>query len=66
LPPIPIFVFSEIVVGLFLAGIKSRVFYSGDKGKTWKVYETPIIQGDVMTGIFTVDFYNKKNWFIWR
>jgi photosystem II stability/assembly factor-like uncharacterized protein len=45
-------------------GIKSRVFYSGDKGKTWKVYETPIIQGDVMTGIFTADFYNKKIGFI--
>jgi photosystem II stability/assembly factor-like uncharacterized protein len=41
-------------------GIKSRVFYSNDKGKTWQDFDTPIIQGKEMTGIFTMDFYNKK------
>lgn len=45
-------------------GIKSRVFYSADKGKTWKVFDTPIIQGEAMTGIFTADFYDSKNGFI--
>jgi photosystem II stability/assembly factor-like uncharacterized protein len=41
-------------------GKKSRVFYSPDKGINWKVYETPIVQGEAMTGIFTADFYNDK------
>lgn len=41
-------------------GKKSRVFYSADKGNTWEVFETPIVQGQSMTGIFTADFYNEK------
>ncbi len=45
-------------------GKKSRVFISPDKGITWKVYNTPIIQGETMTGIFTADFYNNKIGFI--
>lgn len=39
-------------------GKKARVFYSPDKGNTWNVYDTPIVQGKTMTGIFTADFYN--------
>jgi photosystem II stability/assembly factor-like uncharacterized protein len=42
-------------------GKKSRVFYSSDKGNTWEVFETPIVQGKQMTGIFTADFYDSKN-----
>ena len=45
-------------------GKKSRVFFSPDKGNSWKVYETPIVQGEAMTGIFTADFYNDKIGFI--
>ena len=45
-------------------GKKSRVFHSADKGKSWKVFETPIVQGKAMTGIFTADFYDAKNGFI--
>ncbi|WP_457610893.1 WD40/YVTN/BNR-like repeat-containing protein [Lutibacter sp.] len=41
-------------------GLKSRVFYTPDTGLTWKVYNTPIIQGKNSTGIYTVDFYNEK------
>lgn len=41
-------------------GKKSRVFYSSDKGKSWEVFETPIVQGQAMTGIFTADFYNDR------
>ena len=40
-------------------GKKSRVFYSADKGLTWTVLNTPIIQGQTMTGIFTADFYDE-------
>lgn len=45
-------------------GVKSRVFYSPDKGLNWTVYETPIIQGQAMTGIFTADFYDAKIGFV--
>ena len=45
-------------------GKKSRVFHSADKGKSWEVFETPIVQGEGMTGIFTADFYDAKNGFI--
>ncbi|KAF2518757.1 oxidoreductase [Flavobacterium salilacus subsp. salilacus] len=40
-------------------GKKSRLFSSSDKGKSWKVYNTPIVQGSEMTGIFSVDFYDE-------
>ena len=45
-------------------GKKSSVFYSPDKGVSWNFYDTPIIQGETMTGIFTADFYNDKIGFI--
>ncbi|WP_333601106.1 WD40/YVTN/BNR-like repeat-containing protein [Flavobacterium sp.] len=41
-------------------GVKSRVFSSEDKGNSWKVIETPIVQGKAMTGIFTADFYDEN------
>ena len=49
---------------LVSGGKKARVFYSPDKGNTWKVYDTPIVQGKQMTGIFTADFYDANNGFI--
>ncbi|MDI9258117.1 sialidase family protein [Flavobacterium sedimenticola] len=45
-------------------GKKSRVFYSPDKGKNWQVFDTPIVQGEAMTGIFTADFYDEKIGFV--
>lgn len=41
-------------------GVKARVFHSSDKGENWEVYETPIVQGSAMTGIYTADFYDEK------
>ena len=41
-------------------GIKSRIFHTSDMGLTWSVYETPIIQGETTTGIYSIDFYNEK------
>jgi len=49
---------------LVSGGKKARVFYSPDKAKSWKVVETPIVQGKTMTGIFTADFYDSKHGFI--
>lgn len=41
-------------------GKRSRIFYSPDKGKSWEVFDTPIQEGDTMTGIYSVDFYDEK------
>ncbi|WP_264557995.1 WD40/YVTN/BNR-like repeat-containing protein [Flavobacterium sp. N1718] len=37
-------------------GQKARVFHSADVGKTWSVADTPIRQGETMTGIFSLAF----------
>ena len=41
-------------------GNASRVFYSPDKGYSWDVFDTPIIQGTNTTGMYSIDFYNDK------
>ncbi|MFY0604342.1 MAG: oxidoreductase [Flavobacteriaceae bacterium] len=42
-------------------GTKASVYKSDDKGKSWNVYETPIIQGSGPQGIYSVDFADKNN-----
>ncbi|WP_422108001.1 oxidoreductase [Winogradskyella sp.] len=44
-------------------GKSSRILYSPDKGNTWKVFDTPIIQGKATTGMYSIDFYDKDNGF---
>lgn len=39
-------------------GPKARVFHSADRGKTWRVAETPIIHGEASQGIFSITFSN--------
>lgn len=46
-------------------GMKSRVFYSGDKGMSWQVYNTPIIQGTETQGAYSMDFYDENNGIIY-
>ena len=46
---------------LVTGGLKARVFHTPDMGKTWEVFNTPIISGGQMTGIYSVDFYDEKN-----
>lgn len=52
-------------VWLVSGGKAARVFHSKNRGQSWEVYETPIIQGGTMTGIFSVDFYNDTLGIIW-
>ncbi|MFK5982529.1 MAG: oxidoreductase [Flavobacteriaceae bacterium] len=47
-------------VWIVTGGKKARVFHSSDRGSTWEVFDTPIIQGDIMTGIYSVDFLNEN------
>ena len=41
-------------------GKSSRLFHSPDKGESWSVFNTPIIQGGTMTGIFSCDFISEE------
>jgi photosystem II stability/assembly factor-like uncharacterized protein len=41
-------------------GQNSRIFHSKDKGINWKAYNTPIISGEQMTGIYATDFFNEE------
>lgn len=42
-------------------GKKARILKSVDKGNTWEIVDTPIIQGDGPQGIYSVDFADKNN-----
>lgn len=42
-------------------GEKARVLKSDDLGKTWNIYDSPIVQGDGPQGIYSVDFYDEHN-----
>ncbi|WP_373056008.1 WD40/YVTN/BNR-like repeat-containing protein [Zunongwangia sp. H14] len=42
-------------------GMKSRIFYSPDKGENWEVFETPLLQGEATKGGYSMDFYDAEN-----
>lgn len=44
-------------------GKASRILFSPDKGHTWQVIDTPIIQGLETTGMYSIDFYDALNGF---
>jgi len=50
----------EDKVWIATGGKKARVFISDKQLKNWNVFETPIDQGGEMTGIFSIDFYDKN------
>ena len=57
-------VVKEKNIWIVTGGKKANVYFSPNRGISWKVYKTPIVQGENMTGIFTADFYDLKNGFI--
>ena len=48
-------------VWIATGGTKARVFKSTDFGETWTVFDTPIIQGEVPQGIYSIDFADENN-----
>lgn len=42
-------------------GAVSNIYYSPNYGKTWKIYPCPILQGENSTGVFSMDFFDRKN-----
>ncbi|XMO86862.1 oxidoreductase [Algibacter sp. AS12] len=47
----------------WVATTASRVYYSPDKGETWRVYNTPIVKAKETEGIYSIDFYDELNGF---
>ena len=41
-------------------GKTSRVYFSADKGETWEVFNTPLVDGKATTGGYTIDFYDEN------
>ncbi|WP_029036516.1 WD40/YVTN/BNR-like repeat-containing protein [Salinimicrobium xinjiangense] len=42
-------------------GAKSRIFFTPDKGKSWEVFDTPLVQGESTQGGYSLDFYDEQN-----
>lgn len=42
-------------------GKVARVFHSPDRGRTWEVFDTPIVHGQDSTGIFSIAFRDAQN-----
>ena len=49
---------------ILTGGVKSRILFSPDRGNSWEIFETPILQGKSTTGGYSLDFYDDKNGFI--
>lgn len=41
-------------------GVRSRIFYTPDRGRSWEVFELPIVEGETTTGAYTIDFYDQE------
>tara|TARA_B100000929_G_C15495673_1_gene415903 strand:- start:128 stop:1195 length:1068 start_codon:yes stop_codon:yes gene_type:complete len=44
---------------ILTGGLKSRILCSADKGKSWEIFETPLLQGKPTTGGYSLDFYDE-------
>ncbi|WP_299536118.1 oxidoreductase [Ulvibacterium sp.] len=44
----------------WIATTEGRIYFSPDKGQTWKVYETPIQSAEPTQGIYSIDFYDES------
>ncbi|NJW55684.1 oxidoreductase, partial [Salinimicrobium sp. CDJ15-91] len=42
-------------------GARSRIYYSPDKGQSWEVFDTPLVQGKSTQGGYSVDFYDMQH-----
>lgn len=48
-------------VWIATGGMKARIFkFSWSNQMKWEAFETPFIQGTASTGIYSIDFYDKK------
>jgi photosystem II stability/assembly factor-like uncharacterized protein len=45
---------------LATGGVHARIFHSWDLGRHFETFNTPVAQGEKMTGIFSLDFINER------
>ena len=57
--------FSGNYIWIVTGGQRARVLRSPNRGQSWEFLNTPIQEGEQMTGIFSVDFYNESTGIIW-
>jgi photosystem II stability/assembly factor-like uncharacterized protein len=44
----------------WVATTAGRIFFSGDKGKSWEVFQTPVVGKAPTHGIYSIDFYDQS------
>ncbi len=44
----------------WIATTSSRIYFSPDKGKTWKIQQTPIVNDEPTQGIYSIAFYDEN------
>jgi len=47
----------------WVATTAGRVYYSKDRGRTWEVFDTPIVKEKETEGIYSIAFYDEHNGF---
>ena len=47
----------------WVATTAGRVYFSADKGKTWQVFDTPMVKKQDTEGIYSIDFYDALHGF---
>ncbi len=50
----------EKQIWLITGGMDARVFYSNDRGDSWRAYQTPIVHGTAGSGIFSIAMRDGK------
>lgn len=48
-------------IWLATGGAVARVFYSSDRGQTWRIADTPMVSGNQSSGIFSIAFRDEKH-----
>jgi len=56
--------FNHSVLAIASGGMKSRIYYSTNKGVSWEIIEVPILQGSPSTGIFSMAFKNENEFIV--
>ncbi|WP_242119416.1 beta propeller repeat protein [Aestuariivivens sediminicola] len=47
----------------WVATTNGRIYYSGDKGETWEVFDTPMVKAKPTEGIYSIAFYDASHGF---
>jgi len=54
-------VYGKQQIWIATGGATARVFYTPDRGKTWRITDTPVVSGNQSSGIFSIAFRDEKH-----